>query len=279
MIKLPAFVTSRRCAALGVLASVFITNAGASAHDFWLEPSQFHAETVGEQAVSVRIGHPEDRSAWPLSPERLISVRAIGPTGLSDQQRYYSTNDRTLTFKPEEPGLHWFMIETQDAISELPADAFNSYLDEEHLTAIQAHRVFERETDMSGVERYSRRGKTLIAVGDWEETGTDHVTRPLGLTLEIIPLENPLRLASGEQLPLQVRYRGQPLSGAQIKVIRLDEKAETENHLTGDDGLVTVSRPSEGRWMYHVVWGTALPDFYDQDFDTIFSSLTFEIAE
>ena len=263
-----AFVTSSLCLA-----------ASASAHDFWLEPEQFQVDPQTTQTVNVRIGHPSDRSAWSLQPERLIGVRALGPTGLTDQHQYYSPGDEALTFIPEDEGLHWVLIETQNSISELPAEAFNDYIKKEHLTAIQTDRIRQRETDLPGVERYSRRGKALVGVGDWMAASMDHVTQPLGLTLEIIPMENPLLLQAGEALPLEVRYRGQPLAGAQIKVIRLDEEVKPGEVLTDEAGRASVSRPAEGRWMYHVIWGTPLSESYPQDFDTIFSSMTFEVPK
>lgn len=279
MITLSHRLKCRAAASFILFISSMSVGAVTSAHDFWLEPEQFQIEAGETHTVNTRIGHPDDRSSWALQPERLIGVRAIGPSGLTDQHQYFSPGDAALTFMPEEPGLHWFTIETQDAISDLPADQFNDYVQDEHLMAIQTDRVRRRETDRSGVERYSRRGKTLIAVGDWADASMDHVTKPLGLTLEIIPTENPYLLDAGESLPLEVRYRGQPLSNAQIKIIRLDETVETEKIFTDQTGRVEVTRPEEGRWMYHVIWGTPLADNYQQDFDTIFSSATFQFGE
>lgn len=249
----------------------------ALAHDFWLQPEQFTIQAGDAQPADVLIGHPEDKLRWPLAPERLISVQTVGPTRLTDQVQHYKPEKKHLTVRVEEDGYHWLTIATQDSVSELESERFDDYVEDENLIAIKAHRNRLFARDKAGVERYSRRGKALLTVGDVTGAVSDHVTRPVGLTLEIIPLVNPLAIEAGADLPLEVRYRGQPLPGARIKIIRLDETETLDPVDTDATGRATVIRPSDGEWMYHVIWGTPLPKSYDQDYDTIFSSLSFSV--
>lgn len=262
---------------------IMIVSLGVScrafAHDFWLEPTHFSLSADQPQSVSIFIGHPDEKIRWDLQPERLIAVRSFGADKMRDQFQYYRDGDPALTMSGHSEGVYWLTVETQDSISELPADRFNAYIEKENLTAIALHRIQKRTTQDAGIERYSRRAKTLVAVGDWTDTSDSHITQPLGLTLEIVPKANPLTAEPGAQVPLEVRYRGQALPGAQIKIIRLDgglqDEEAIETVLTDPDGVATVIRPETGRWMYHVIWGSPLPDGYEQGYDTIFSSLTF----
>lgn len=267
----------RHFVACAMISTGLSVPALSLAHDFWLEPDRFFLDVEGSQAVSIFIGHPDEKIRWDLQPERLIAVRRVSSHEVRDQFQYYQSGDPALTMQVDAPGLHWVTVETQDSISELPADRFNDYVEKENLTAIEMDRIRKRKVEEAGIERYSRRAKTLVAVGDWEAGNDDHITRPLGLTLEIIPALNPLSAEAGSPLPFEVRYRGQPLSGALIKIIRLDQDEEMRKVVTGSDGRVIIPRPETGRWMYHVIWGSPLPDSYDQDYDTIFSSLTFSV--
>jgi len=247
----------------------------ASAHDFWMEPEAFKAAEPGPVSLDLRIGHPDDRDYWPFRPDRVLSFTSIGPDGLRDQQAVINTaSAQTLDAELTE-GLHVVAIQTQDSISELEADRFNEYIAKEGVTPIEVHRVKMRTTDEAGVERYSRRGKTLIAMGGWQSHPTDHATRPVGLTLELTPLQNPYALEAGETIDIEARYRGLPQPGVTVKIVRLGvEEDISQKAVTDENGLISVPKPDGGDWMFHAIWASPLPQGSDQDYDTIFSSLT-----
>jgi len=163
-------------------------------------------------------------------------------------------------------------------VSVLEAETFNDYLEEEGLTPIQVDRVIKRMTKKPGRETYSRRGKSLIQIGDLSETDPIYLSRPLGLTLEIVPLENPARLKEGEEFLSRVYFRGVPISRATIGLVDLDsEDGVLAVEKTDASGLVKFDRPEAGRWMLHVVWADTLPENDTAEYDTIFSSLSFEV--
>ena len=250
------------------------------AHDFWLSPENYHLEKPAIVDVSVMIGHPEDKLLWPLSPHRVVGLRSIGPDGIRDHQdamRDYQPSE-SLSIRLEEEGLHILSIETTSAVSVLEAETFNDYLEEEGLTPIQVDRVIKRMTKKPGRETYSRRGKSLIQIGDLSETDPIYLSRPLGLTLEIVPLENPARLKEGEEFLSRVYFRGVPISRATIGLVDLDsEDGVLAVEKTDASGLVKFDRPEAGRWMLHVVWADTLPENDTAEYDTIFSSLSFEV--
>lgn len=268
--------THKSMSVVGASLSLWLLSgwSAASAHDFWLQPEEYSMESNAPLGVDVFIGHPEDQMRWPLSPERVIAFRSVGSGGVTDHQSRVVEGEPTpqLTFKGD--GLHWLTIETQDSISTLGAKKFNDYVADEGLKAIALDRTRRRAMRKKGVERYSRRGKALVAIGDWRTASADHVTRPLGLTLELVPQTNPMDVGAGEPWPLTVHYRGQALAGATVKQISIGDDTPIIKHVTDANGQISPPRPEGGAWVYHVIWSTPLPDHYDEDYDTIFSSLS-----
>jgi len=271
---------SKPVKSLFLLGAALALPAAGWAHDFWLAPEVYAVNSPEIVNVSVMIGHPEDRLSWPVAPHRIVGLRTIGPNGIRDQQAAmfdYDTS-KSLPIRLEEPGLHILTIETTSAISVLDAKKFNDYVEEEGLTPIKIDRVINDTTDKPGRETYSRRGKSLIQVGDVSDTDPDYLTRPLGLTLEIVPLQNPARLEEGETFSCHVYYRGVPITGATIGLIDLDsDDGILAIEKTKANGLVEFDRPKAGSWMLHAVWSDTLADTRTADYDTIFSSLSFEV--
>lgn len=263
-----------------VFATTFYTPAFA--HDFWIAPQSYQLEKPGAVPTAIMVGHPKDRSLWPINPHRVISLKSHGANGVTDHQDRISTllpNGRLL-LSLDTPGTHMLMIETTSASSILPAKSFNSYLDEEGLTPIITDRARKETQNEEGREIYSRRGKALIQVGPLDEKSARYVTRPLGMTLEIVPQTHPYALDAGAQMSATVYYRGKAAPGVSVGLISLDTDAGLVKTLkTNAKGHVTFKRPKSGQWMLHAVWSDALEDTSEADYDTIFSSLSLGFKE
>lgn len=254
----------------------------AHAHDFWLEPEAFTQESIGEANVAVRIGHAEDLDDWPATPARIVALTSLGPDGIADQQAVISKALGNTEFPLflGESGEHIVAITTTHAVSELEAEKFNAYVEEEGISPIRDHRAARGLTDNSGREIYSRRGKSIVQVGPLSDDAASYITRPLGLTLEITPHINPARLKAGEPLGVSVHYRGAPVTGATIHVVDLGLGAVDHAALVTDkNGHASLPRPESGRWMLHTVWSARILGNAAADYDTTFSSLSFGFAE
>ena len=250
----------------------------AIAHDFWITPQSYQIKKQGAVPVSIMVGHPKDRSRWALNPHRVISLKSISEDGIADHQERMDTllpnGDLLLSFK--QPGTHLMMIETTSAKSILPAETFNDYLKEEGLTPIAADRERKDAQNKEGREIYSRRGKAIIQIGELDKDAANYVTRPVGMTLEIVPETNPYALSADEPLTSITYYRGKPIEGVTIGLISLDTEAGlVAVKKTNKKGEVTFKRPETGQWMLHAVWSDPLEDTTQADYDTIFSSLSF----
>ena len=259
-------------AAVALLVS--LSCAQLSAHDFFLWPDAHHV-TPG-QAVDVRfsVGHGGDYDAWAHGKSRVLALAAHGPDRVSDALGGVAESAARVSLLDE--GTHVLSLVSGPASSVLGAEKFNAYLLEEGLIAVAAHRSQHQLTDRPGSERYSRRAKTLLQVGN---VATDNVTRPLGLMLELVPLMNPYALDEEDALTLQVLFNGAPLSGATVAFESLSvAHAGEQRSQTDARGRVSFRFPKVGQWKANVVWSTPARRRDEADYETLFSSLTFGYA-
>lgn len=269
--SLTAVVLAVLCGNLALVAST-----AASAHSFWLEP-ELHTVDPGEEVeVSFRIGDAGDAGDWGLYGERIASLRLYGPDGAVDQQRAVRTTGPdevgTARISVPEAGSYVLAFESNPSFSNLEAARFDAYVEHEGLRAIAEHRRASRAGDTNGTELYARRAKALLQIG---EGATGNVTRPVGQTLEIVPLANPIGMRAGETLPVQVLWRGAPLEGASLAVVRPYADNETEILLTDSEGKARFELKHGSRYLLSVVWGEPAPNDARADYFTIFASLTF----
>jgi uncharacterized GH25 family protein len=161
--------------------------------------------------------------------------------------------------------------ERDDAFNQLSPDAFNAYLAEEGLSpAIEARRASGSE-DRPGRELYTRRAKALVRVGE----SARGAPAALGQTLEIVLLDDPFALKTGEALRARVDYEGAPLAGATLSLESLDVGLlPIVRKKTGADGVAEFNLLKTGAWKLSVVWTKPIDD-KRADFQTVFSSLTF----
>ncbi len=266
---------------LGLFAACFSgTLLPAYAHDFWLAPESYQAVAGEAVEVSIKIGHPKDRLNWPAEPHRIVSFRAFSADGVSDHQAAITdgASSKSIPMTFSKTGTQLLTIETTQAFSELGSEKFNAYLEEEGLTPIKVDRVLRRTTDTAGTELYSRRGKSIIQVGELEETDPDFLTRPVGMTLEVVPLKNPARISEGGEMKSQIFYRGKPQAGVTVGLVDLEgARGVTQKFVSDENGYVSFARPETGAWMQHAVWSAPLKASERADYTTIFSSLSFYV--
>ena len=257
-------------AALGTAQSV-------AAHDFWVQPKFFAAEVNAAVPVTIEVGHGQARQRWAAALDRITTFAAVGPNGTTDYRTSLrasgADNDAELRFPAA--GTYVVVLETTRAESNLPAIRFNDYITAEGIAPAQAARARAKATDTPGRELYSRRAKALVRVGNATRP-QPQVTKPVGMTLEIVPERDPYALGADMVLPVTVVYEGHTLAGAFVKLNNLDFDARpVETHLTDAHGHATFKIPFRGLWQMNVVWTKPITGNPKADFDTVFSSLTF----
>lgn len=246
-------------------------------HSMWLQPMDHTIDPGDVLVTDFRVGDSKEHAAWGLYWERVGSLRLHGDGTLQDWQGMLrETKGETsggAQAKVAQPGTYVLAFESNSSFSDLEPERFNSYAEEEGLAAVLRDRASKGTTGAHGTELYSRRSKALVQVGD---VTTNNVTRPLGHTLEIVPLQNPYALGVERKLTVQVLFRGKPLSEGTLHVSRLGGDGETVKLPTSEDGKVTLDIREEGTWLVDCVWAVPAPNDARADYVTVFASLTFE---
>jgi len=88
---------------------------------------------------------------------------------------------------------------------------FKSYLAEEDLDWIVTARRAAGVSEAPATERFARYAKIVLRNGFGSGA---HLTRPLGLRAEFVPMTDPTILRAGHLLTLQLLSDGQPVTGA-----------------------------------------------------------------
>jgi uncharacterized GH25 family protein len=260
--------------ALGIGANM------ASAHDFWVEPDSFWSQPQAVTPITLQVGHGPARQRSPIPLRRIERFEAFAPGGAKmdlrgDLNLGGNNADGGVQFRT--PGTYVLVLQTDNrAQSHQPAARFNAYLEEEGLTPALEERRRTHRMEVEGSEIYSRVAKTIVQVGEVAAQSEVDVARPLDLPLEIVLEKNPYAEPRAPELPARVLYEGRPIAGALLKLTNLEHDAEPfETHVTDRDGRAIFGMPTRGRWLLNVIWTKSLPQSQENDFETVFSSLSF----
>lgn len=263
---------------LAVAIVAFVALGGtAAAHDFWLQPRSWQARPGVPMPISFEVGHGDARERWAADGDKLAGLSDVSRRGVTNLRSLFREGGQqphlTRTFR--EPGLHIVTMRSGDSVSDLPGIRFNEYLALEGLTPAITARARSGRNKANGREFYSRRAKALIQVGRPLPSDNALATRPVGMTLEIVPLRNPYALGGDHRLPVQILFEGRPLPGALVKLTLLESDAQPIKTVRSDArGRATFIIPQSGSWLVNVIWTKAITN-RDADFQTTFSSLTF----
>lgn len=249
------------------------------AHDFWLEPTQFYFEEASPVAVQFKVGHKDDIDSWNLTWDKIVALRNYTSTGVVDMAAGIIPKSSLLPGVAKtstlQAGSYIIGFESYHSVSVLKADQFNDYAKKEGLKEVVEYRKDKGLEGYDGEELYSRKAKAIVQVG---ETLTDNVTKPIGHTLEIVPLSHPFTLGEDNSLTVQVLFKGKPLPDALIDSVALKNAThETQSFLTDENGHATFTFKESGAVKLNCVWGVPLKSNIKADFETYFSSLTFTV--
>jgi hypothetical protein len=153
---------------------------------------------------------------------------------------------------------------------ELPAEKFEDYLRQEGLERIIESRAGRGQGNRPGRERFYRYAKALLT----GEQLSAAVTRPLGLTYEIIPDNDPA--ARLERFAGRVLYEGKPLPDALVVAMPQADPSARLTTRSNAQGAFSFDLPRGGVWLVKSVHMVKASFFSDADWDSLWASLTFE---
>lgn len=240
-----------------VAAAVLLGSVQLAAHDFWLAAAPWRAAPGAWITVSANVG---DRFPTPTSftaPERVDRVRLIGPGGEIEVRPDFRREQNSLTADiqlPPAPGTYLIVMTIKPRFIEIKPPDFAAYLSHEGLERIVEERKRRGEASKAGRERYSRYAKVLIRAG---EQRSDHVTKPVGLLVELVPATDPTALRVGDALTVRLLSEGQPIKGALIGGIYAASKGKPDEWpvraRTDSHGEARISLDHAGPWLLRTV--------------------------
>jgi uncharacterized GH25 family protein len=127
--------------------------------------------------------------------------------------------------------------------------SFNSYLAEEGLDWVVTARRAAGVSEDPALERFARYAKIVVRNGFGSAA---HLTRPVGLRAEFVPMTDPTILRAGHLLTLQLLSDGTPVPGAAVTA-----RASVGGHPVigrmDATGHVTLPIDRDGAWLVRTV--------------------------
>lgn len=203
------------------------------AHEFWLEPKNFHGDVGATVGIELRNG--EDFKGLELSwfDPRITSTQIV----LDGKANPYKGLPGDLPALNVTLGNGLMTVSYASTLSRLTYDSWDKVLsfaahkDIPWFTARHAERGLPQEGVTEGYWRFS---KTLIAGGT--PTGEDTDT---GMETEFVALTNPFE-AEGS-VEVQLLYQGAPRPDAQVEMWEKSGQTVTKTlHRTDDQGIVAL---------------------------------------
>jgi len=266
---------------LGIALLAAVTAASpAAAHEYWLAPSSYVVTAGRPVEVGALAGTGFRGERKPFAAPHCVRL-LVRAARLLDLSKVARDGEYTWArFAPADDGGTLFAFESDFTPITLPAAAFDDYLAKEGLDATLAARRLSGGGP--GRERFRRCAKAWLAGGSAERA-----TTPLGLPLEIVPLEPPGHSA---QLRLHLLWQGRPLAGALVRAWRApvgadgspsdpesrDSCAVAAQARTNASGEAVVAITGTGEWLISAVHMVPSADRVVADWESTWASLTFE---
>ncbi|HYN43251.1 MAG TPA: DUF4198 domain-containing protein [Thermoanaerobaculia bacterium] len=245
----------------------------ALAHDFWIEPSDFHPARGARVQVNLLVGENWKGQPVPRNPKRLVSLDAVSEAGREPIPGVDGGNPAGA-FVTRAPGLVVVAYRGSPALIELGAVKFEAYLREEGLERVALERARRGESDSPGRESYARCAKALLDVGGAGSAGRDRAT---GLPLELVADASTFALAPGAPLGVTVLLDGAPLSGTLVVATKKGSAGPAIRARSDAAGRVLLPIDAPGTWLVKTVHMVRARAGSPSDWESLWASLTFDL--
>ena len=260
-----------------MMAMLLLSAQLAAAHDYWIEASNFQLQSGDRVLFFLRVGEYFSGKPAAFSAEWVKRFRIDGAT--QQHPVVLLRQDPAGMAKVQEDGLQVVSFENAPTYLELPAERFNSYLKAEGLEAVLTARQEAGASEQPGKEVFSRCAKALLWVGGDETAGdaSGHHNKPVGMTLELLPEQNPYGMKAPSPMAVQLLYQGQPVSGALVMALNKSAPNEVQQIQSGPDGRAAFNLHRSGLWLVKAVHMVRAEAQAQEDWRSYWASLTFEL--
>ena len=265
--------TSKYSPLLG--SSLLFVAMPLAAHDFWLDPSTFHAQPGDPVSLTLRVGENLQGDTLPYIDDWFSDYRVLSD---SSERSIDGTmgDDPAGGFIAGTPGMYLVGYRSTNNFVEMESQKFHDYLAKEGLESVIEIRNQRGNADTAGREDYSRCAKTLVSVGD--KWSGNIFNKSLGYTLELIPEINPYAMSPGDSLPVQLLYLSEPIKDVLVIAFTQADPEQKVSARTDASGRVSLKLSRPGTWLVKAVHIIEMPpDDKKADWESFWASLTFEI--
>ena len=270
-----------------ITAALVALTTAALAHEFWLEAPRFRLQPGQTVNVHTFVGENFHGEPWTTKAAKIQRLVRYGPTPADSTnltpQNFTETDTFRTGFTFAQPGTHVVLLRSTNSFIELPAEKFTAYLREEGLDYALKLRQENDQMALPGRETYRRCAKTLVQVGEAAAStpATDSACRHVyGLPLELVPEQNPYRMAADKALTVRVLRAGRPAFGAAVQVWQRQPGGLPTTHYTtraNQNGRILLRLSGPGPYLLATVDMSAAPaNLRDRaDWQSTWASLTF----
>lgn len=246
------------------------------AHDMWLESERFILGKPGQE-ILIRNGNGTiyQKSENAVTPDRIAKLTVLDPSGetLGIETKTVAEPWLEMPFTPQAEGNYWIGLATKPRNLRMSGEDFTEYLKHDGIPKILKEREAKGISNREEVEQYSKYVKAYFQVGDVQ---SGNHAKPLGLEIEIIPLKNPYEVAAGNKLPIQVLFRGKPLSGLTLHAGSSTAPGSSVSTDTDQDGKAEIELTVAGKWYVRGIHLSQV-DLEDHSYESYWATLTFEV--
>lgn len=258
----------------------------AQAHEFWLQPNVFFAETGQTIPIEVMVGEHFNGERSEGKKNRLVQYVHWSSGVRQDlapalKEGHYGI----VPLRINKTGTHLVAFANTNKYLSMRADSFLLYLREDGLNQIVELRQERHETQTRSREFYRRCVKTLIQAGP--VTSTDKTfSLDTGMPLEIIPVQNPYGVKPGGWAEFRLVFDHKPLANALVRYWSRPVTTRKELPDVKPKGLMEEQQRSDaqgrvrfrlraGQNMISLVQMVPATDTKEADWQSYWGSLTF----
>ena len=224
-------------------------SAPAAAHVFWVAPQDYTPRPGDQVVAALKTGQMLQGMDYPYLSDRFQSFTITTRHGTRNAEGF-DGDIPALSYVATTRGLNVITFHsTPLRVTYVTFEQFTKYLEYEGQGNIAAAHQ-KRGLPQSGfIERYIRYAKALVQVGPVGDKDRD---RPLGLLFELVAEGNPY-VAGMDKLPVVLLWRGKPLAGQQIAVLRKNVEVTRSLVFTDEEGRADIPLTGGGAFVLNAV--------------------------
>ena len=256
------------------LILIVVVSTLTFSHEFWMVSLRFRYKLNDEMPVAFVSGGNFDGEQWSVVSNKIDKLELHHGLTVTDLKKNLRPAEKIkLKVRLAQEGTQLIIMQGIEKVAVQTADAFSASLKEAGQEGI-LHELADSKNSAAIRELVVRSSKMIFQVGSKTD---DTYKKKTGLRLEIIPLQNPYVIRTGDYVDCLVIFEGKPLAHQLVKVFnKVGNASFLQDIYTENDGTIRFPVSAPGKWMVSTT-KTVRPETPDADWQSIWSSTTFGI--